>query len=146
MNEVPRNLSSPARDQALTPRRPNQRPWSKIAPYALISLVCFLCGVGLLSLMIWKANKLVALGLIGNLYYIVLLPLGLCASAFLFGILRSYARYEGKVLGGALEIGGPAVIFGLVVIGGFFLPSPQIPFSMTVFVHGEQSIDDLVLK
>jgi hypothetical protein len=131
---------------------PSKRPltsragWHDIAPFAWISLGCFAIGVGLLLLMVWKAEKLVALGLTGNLYYIVLLPLGLSAAGFLFGILRSYARYSGKVLGGVLDLGGPVVVFALVVIGGFFLPAPQTSFAITVFVHGEGGIQDLVLK
>lgn len=149
MSAPPRGSSDVTGDPgrtSLKARSSNPRPWHEVAPYAFISLVSFLCGVGLASMIVWKAEKLVTLGLIGNLYYIVLLPLGLCASVFLFGILRSYARYRGKVLGGALEVGGPAVIFCLVVIGGFLLPSPQTPFAMTVFVHGEHGMSDLVLK
>lgn len=120
--------------------------WRDIGPYASITLACFAVGVGLVFLMVWKADKLVALGLTGKLYYVVLLPLGLAAAGFLFGILRSYARYHGKVLGGVLELGGPVVVFALVLVLGFLLPAPETPFGITVFVHGERGIQDLVLK
>jgi len=120
--------------------------WSHIAPYALISLVSFLCGVGLLVLLVWKAEKLVALGLTGNLFYIVLLPLALAAAAFLFGILRSYASYRGMYLGGALQLGGPVVLFAMVVIGGFVLAPSRATFPITVYVHGERGPQDLVLR
>jgi len=68
------------------------QPWSEIAPYAILSLGSFLCGLVIIALLLWKADKLVALGLVGNLYYIALLPLGLSAAAFLFGALRSSSR------------------------------------------------------
>jgi hypothetical protein len=112
----------------------------------VLSLVGFLCGVGVLGLMLWNAQHLVALGLTGNVFYVVLLPLGLSASAFLFGVMGSYARYRGRVLGGALELGGPFVGFALVVIGGFVLiPNPSA-FSVTVYVHGEQGVQGIVLR
>jgi len=127
-------------------RTAQRGPWGKIAPYALICLVSFLCGVGLLLLMLAKAERLVALGLAGALYYIVLLPLGLAAAGFLFGVFRSYASYKGKHLGGALELGGPVVAFAMVVLGGFVLVPSTATFALTVYVHGEAGPQDVVLK
>ena len=120
--------------------------WSKIAPYAIASLICFLCGFGLLALLIWKADTLVRLGLTGNLYYLILLPMGLAASGFLFGVLRSYARYRGEPLGGVLELGGPIVAFAMVVIGGFVLVPNLATFPFTVYVHGEAGPQEIVLR
>ncbi len=114
--------------------------------YAVISLVGFLCGVGVLGLTIWKADLLARLGLTGNLYYIVLLPMGLGAAGFLFGVVRSYARYSGKQLGGILELGGPIVAFLLVVILGFVLVKPMTTFPLTVYVHGGGGLQDIVLR
>ena len=52
-------------------------------------------------MMLWKAPALVALGLSGKLYYLVLIPMALVAAAgFLFGVLRSMAIYRGKPFGG----------------------------------------------
>ena len=119
----------------------------EIIPYALIALASFLCGIGVLAAMVWKADVLTRLGLIGKFYYIVLLPLGLCAAAFLFGVMRSFARYKGQQYGGNLELGGPIVAFVLVVGGGFLLvPKPPSTFPLTVYVHGEAGPHDLVLK
>ena len=84
----------------------SQERWREIALYGVISLISFLCGVVLLGLMILNADLLGRLGLTGNLYYLVLLPMGLAAAGFLFGVLRSYSRYSGKQLGGMLELGG----------------------------------------
>jgi TIR domain/Carboxypeptidase regulatory-like domain len=135
-----RGLPSPDRDGS------NRTREKEIALYALISLISFLCGVGLLGLMIWNAPLLTRLGLAGNLYYLVLLPMGLAASGFLFGVLHSYARYKRKQLGGMLELGGPIVAFLLVVILGFVLVKPVTTFPLTVYVHGEGGLQDLVLR
>jgi hypothetical protein len=61
----------------------------------------------------------------------------------LFGVLRSYARYKVKYLGNNLELGGPAVIFALVIFGGFYFGSPQDTFDITVYVKGP---DGQILK
>jgi hypothetical protein len=121
--------------------------WRRIAPYTALSLACFLCAVGLLFLMLFQAERLHALGLIGPFYYIVLLPLGLAVAGFLFGVLRSFARYSGKQFGGKLELGGPIIAAGLGVCGGFWLAKPsEGSFDVTVFVHGPGGVHDLILR
>src|ERR1700730_4744028 len=124
----------------------SQERWREIALYGVISLISFLCGVVLLGLTILNADLLERLGLTGNLYYLVLLPMGLAAAGFLFGVLRSYARYSGKQLGGMLELSGPIIAFLLVVILGFVLVKPITTFPMTVYVHGEAGRQDIVLR
>jgi hypothetical protein len=147
----PVNLLPPATPQephSITPGIASQKAKiGEIIPYALIALASFLCGIGVLGLMLWKADALTKLGLIGNLYYVVLLPLGLCAAVFLFGAVRSFARYKGEQHGGSLELGGPIVAFVLVVGGGFILvPKPPSAFPLTVYVHGEAARNDVVLR
>lgn len=126
--------------------QPAPQDWSTIVPYAILSLGSFLLFLLLLTLLLWNAERLVALGLTGNLYYLVLVPLGLSAAAFLFGALRSYATYRGKQFGGVLELGGPVVLFLLVVILGFWLPKPASNFPLTVYVHGPAGPQDLLLR
>ncbi|MBL7187041.1 MAG: carboxypeptidase regulatory-like domain-containing protein [Phycisphaerae bacterium] len=120
--------------------------WGRTVLYAAISLGSFLCALLLLVLLLWKADKLTALGLTGNLYYLILLPLGLSVAAFLFGTMKSYARYTGKHLGGTLVLGGPIVAVAMVVIGGFCLVPDVTTFPLTVYVHGESGQDSIVLK
>jgi hypothetical protein len=91
---TPRGGSTESGDMQGAP--PQTAKTGEILPYALIALASFVCGIGVLLLMLWKAEALTKLGLIGNLYYVVLLPLGLCAAAFLFGVMRSFARYKGE--------------------------------------------------
>jgi hypothetical protein len=93
------------------------KPWTEIAPYAFISLAGFVVSVALLFFMVWRAEKLVALGLTGRVYYVVLVGLGLSVAAFLFRVLQSYATYRGRQMGGVLVLGGPIVAVVLVVSG-----------------------------
>ena len=86
------------------------------------------------------------LGLTGKLYYLILLPMALAASGFLFGVLRSYALYRGEQFGGVLELGGAFVAFAMVVIGGFFLVPNLATFPLTVYVHGEAGPQEIVLR
>jgi hypothetical protein len=122
------------------------RGWGAIAPYAFLSLGSFVVGLLLVGLLLRNARLLVSLGLEGRFYYLVLLPLGLAVTGFLFGALRSFALYRGKHFGGALQLGGPIVGFALVVIGGFLLPVPASNFPLTVYVHGPAGPQDLPLR
>lgn len=135
-------------DQPQPRRRQPGSPQSKrVITYAMLALGAFLCAMATVALLLWKADTLQALGLVGAFYYIVLLPLGLFVAAFLFGAMRSYAHYTGKQLSGTLELGGPIVGAALVVIGGFVLGTPQPgSFPLTVFVHGEGGKLDMVAR
>ncbi|HEY2294403.1 MAG TPA: carboxypeptidase-like regulatory domain-containing protein [Thermoanaerobaculia bacterium] len=97
-------------------------------------------------LLLRNARLLVSLGLVGRFYYLTLIPLGLSAASFLFGALRSIGIYRGKLFGGVLELGGPVVIFALVIIGGFYFPPPGSNFPLTVYVHGPAGPQDLLLR
>ncbi|HUL67204.1 MAG TPA: carboxypeptidase-like regulatory domain-containing protein [Burkholderiaceae bacterium] len=111
-----------------------------------IAAGAFLAALAVLALMLYQAERLVRLGLVGNLYYFLLVPLGLAAAVFLFGVLRSYAVYVGKIEGGSIELGGPIVAFLLVVVLGFkLIPNPQ-PFGLTIFVHGERGRQDVIVR
>lgn len=104
--------------------------------YAMVSLTAFIIGIGLLFLFIFKAGDLVAQGVDGKVFYILLLPLGLSASAFLFGVMSSYAAFKGKVLGsGILRLGGPVVLFLIVIILGFELVPDTTPFDFSIFLR-----------
>ncbi len=123
-----------------------QNPRQPLSPlhYALVSLIAFVAGSGLLWLYLSKADDLIAQGIGEKVFYILLIPLGFSAAAFLFGAMRSYATYTGNALGWMLELGGPIVIFVLVVIGGFKLVPETAPFPMTVYVR--DSSGEIVLK
>ena len=115
--------------------------------YAALSTGSFLLGVGLLFLMVWKVETLAAFGLTGKLFYLVLIPMGMAAAGFLFGVLRSVSVYRGRAFGGTVEMGGPILAAALVVWGGFALPPPErASFSMTIFIHGPGGPQDSILR
>lgn len=100
--------------------------------YALLSLAAFICFAWLLFIFIVKAHDP---NLNQRLFYLVLIPMAASSAAFLFGAMRSYAAYRGEALNGLLVLGGPVVVFALVVIGGHYLPKDSGPFDVTIFVN-----------
>lgn len=78
-----------------------------------------------------------------GLYFIILIPLGLTAAAFLFGAMRSHATYKGTSTFGTLELGGPVVVLGLIVVGGMFANRTEA-FALTVRVHGPAGSGDII--
>jgi hypothetical protein len=137
--------SSQEKTTATPPGSPHRRS-ARIGTYIAIAGGAFAFAMLVLLLMFYKAETLVRLGLVGNLYYVLLVPLGLAVAAFLFGVLRSHAVYKGQVAGGSLELGGPIVAFVLVVILGFYLIPNSASFPLTVFVHGEQGRQEILLR
>ncbi|HUI28712.1 MAG TPA: hypothetical protein VLX91_00745 [Candidatus Acidoferrales bacterium] len=116
-------------------------------PYIILSLSCGLLAIGLVSVMLRNMDKLEQSGTLGGFYYFVLISFGLLVAGLLFGVLRSYARYSGQQFNGKLELGGPIVGFTLVLVGGYIFSNVyHESFSVTVFVHGNAGIHDLVLR
>ncbi len=97
-----------------------------------VSGAVFLISIILSVLLIIFSNKLNAFGITSSFYYIILIPLGLCSAAFLFGALNSLAEYTGNAVYGKLKLSGPVVIFCLVIIGGFYFAKPESTFLLTV--------------
>lgn len=123
-----------------------RRNWAKIAPYAWLSLGSFAAGLLLVVLFLRYARLLVSLGLEGRFYYLILLPLGLSAASFLFGALRSFGHYRGKLFGGTIELGGPIVGCALVVLVGLYFTQAASNFPLTVYVYGPAGQQDLPLR
>jgi hypothetical protein len=94
-------------------------------------------------LLIGMAPRLAAYGLTGYVVYLVLIPLGLGAAAFLFGAMRSLAEYQGTLWFGTLRLGGPVVVFAMVVLGGLILPKPS-RVQAVVHVFGPGGADDVI--
>jgi hypothetical protein len=119
-----------------------KNPWHMNKPadkikkisWVYISGIVFILSLVLSVIMILYSGKLTNFGITRSVYYIILIPLGLCAAGFLFGALHSYAKYTGKNSFGQLELTGPVVIFCLVVAGGFYLAEPDSDFLLTVRV------------
>ncbi|MBV9156292.1 MAG: hypothetical protein JO097_08505 [Acidobacteriaceae bacterium] len=119
-----------------TPRQgatkiPSAQPLSPLA-YAFIALAGLAVGVALLVFFISQVPHLA--GTVQNrVFYLLLIPWGLACAAFLFGAMKSYASLTHHQFGNAVELGGPIVVFCLVVLGGFRLvPQTSSPFELEV--------------
>ncbi|MCF6403780.1 hypothetical protein L3C95_12890 [Chitinophaga filiformis] len=90
-----------------------------------ISGAAFLLSFLAAGIMIFFGKELEDLGITGNIYYIILIPLGFSSAAFLAGAMKSYASFTSNesVTYGKLQLTGPIVIFALVVGGGFIMPN-----------------------
>jgi len=108
--------------------------------YAIIALLGLIIGMGLLLFYVYRVPELIESGVQGQVFYFLLIPWALACAAFLFGAMRSYARFAHRQMANAVELGGPVVIFCLVIGGGFKLvPPPHETFDLTVRAH---SADD----
>ncbi|MEO8450397.1 MAG: hypothetical protein ABI647_11430 [Gemmatimonadota bacterium] len=120
------------------PRKISQLTWVYISGAAfvvtLISVILLIAFAGRISF------------IPSSLYFVVLIPLGLASAACLAGALRSHAKLSGKKSYGAIELAGPVVVFGLVVLGGLFLANPVATFPLTVRVYGPGGPADIVRK
>lgn len=100
--------------------------------WVYISGIASLFFLILAIVMIVLAPEITGAGITKSIYYILLIPVGLASAAFLFGALRSGAKYSGKTSYGTIELTGPVVIFCLVVIGGFYFATPESEFLLTI--------------
>jgi hypothetical protein len=99
----------------------------------------------MLLLLIVNAEKLSRFGLSQQVYYLVLVLMGLTAAGFLFGVLQSTAEWVGDVWGGTLRLSGSILGAALVVVGGYFIPKATF-LPLTVYVRGEAGAQDIVLR
>jgi len=102
--------------------------------------------MALLLLLIVNADKLIRLGMTEQIYYLVLVLMGVAVAVVLFRVLPSSAAYEGTLLGGTLKLSGPIVGAALVVVGGYVFMPRTFTFPLTVYVHGKGGPQDVVLR
>ena len=101
--------------------------------YAVLALIAGVLGIGLLIFYVYRVPALTQAGVNAQVFYVLLLPWGIACAAFLFGAMRSYARFQHRQMDTVLELGGPVVLFALVVVGGFKLVPPAAEtFDLTV--------------
>jgi len=92
--------------------------------WLIVSGIAFLITLLAACILVFKGEELENIGIVGNIYYIILVPLGFSSAAFLGGAMKSYASFTSNesFRYGKLHLTGPIVIFALVVGGGFVLP------------------------
>jgi len=108
--------------------------------WVYVAAAAFAITLAAIVLFILSANRL---RLPNGLFYVILIPLGVTAAAFLFGAMRSHATYKGQSSYGTLELSGPVVVLALVVLGGMFANRAET-FALTVRVHGPDGPSDIV--
>src|ERR1700759_1853338 len=74
-----------------TPVRPNS---IRRSSWIYISGIAFLLALGASAVLIIYGKRLEDLGITGNIYYIILIPLGFSCAAFLAGAMKSYASFK----------------------------------------------------
>jgi len=79
-----------------------------------------------------------------QVYFFLLVFVGLIASGFLFGALKAHAKYSGKFYGGTLSLGGPAVILFLIIYFGLKLAPTAGSFDAKFIVFGDTTKNELV--
>jgi hypothetical protein len=112
---------------------PTTRPHS---PWIRFTWIAFGLALAVAGAFVALAPRLRAWGIAPQIYFLVLFVLGLAAAAFLFGALRSTATFEGTPYGGTLKLGGPVVVFAIVIGGGFYLTKADTSFPLVVRVYG----------
>lgn len=73
-------------------------------------------------------------------YFFLLVAIALIAAGFLFGALRSHAKYSGKAYNGTLELSGPVVVLTLIIFLGYKFRPTENSFSSTVNLFSSDSL------
>ena len=110
--------------------------------YAYISAAAFVLALVAAAVLVLLSDRFSRLSTAA--YYLLLLPIALAAAAFLFGAMRSHARYKGDVAQGSLELGGPVVVFVMVMLGGVFLAGPDTTANVTVRLSSTAGPEDRI--
>jgi hypothetical protein len=110
------------------------------AVYGWMALIAMLIAVGLFVFYIVEIPKLEPESQ-SRAFYVVLLAFGVACAFALFGAMRGFARMTVHHLGVAIELGGPAALFALIVWGGFkIVPAGPDTFNLTVRAHASNGV------
>ena len=110
--------------------------------WVIITGLGFVLFVAAAVILMIFSNK--AANLSPQVYFFLLIFVALIASGFLFGALKAHAKYSGKLYNGTLALGGPAVIFCLIVYFGLKLSPEADSFNIKFIVFGDESKNELV--
>lgn len=110
--------------------------------WVIITGFGFVLFVGAAVILMIFSNK--ASNLSPQMYFFLLVFAALIASGFLFGALKAHAKYSGQLQNGTLELGGPAVIFCLIIYFGLKLKPEADSFDVKFIVFGDESKNELV--
>lgn len=120
-----------------SPGSPFKQPLPALG-YAAIGGLGLFISIVLLVLYVRWVPWLIQSGVESRVFYLLLIPFGLFAAIFMFGVMNSYATYAGKVFTGSLHLGGPVAALVLAVLGGIYFTNAADTFSTTVRLTDQQ--------
>jgi hypothetical protein len=101
-------------------------------PFVGLALIALLIALGVGWVILENLPLLMAYGVGGPAYFILLVILSLAAALVLFGVLRATASLTGSHFGYTIDLGGPAALFFLILLYGIRqYPSPPSDFALT---------------
>ncbi|MEO8147494.1 MAG: hypothetical protein ABI723_07645 [Bacteroidia bacterium] len=95
----------------------------------------YLVGILIAALALFLLNKLTDSSSLN--YYITLVIVAFASALAVFSIQKSFASFDSTSQYGTLKLGGPVVVFFLVIIGGYYLPKNN--FDLTINVYDSKS-------
>jgi hypothetical protein len=106
--------------------------------YVIVAALGLIFSAAFTLFYVDRVPRLVQNGVQEQVFYLLLIPWALLSATFLFGAMKSYARLTHKHPGTSVELGGPVVLFCLVLVGGFKLVSstPE-SFDLAVRAHSK---------
>ncbi len=100
-----------------------------------VYVALFVTFAALATVFIAFADRLAQAGISRAVYFLVLVPVGLGAAAFLDKALRATnAEWVAKLWFGNFRLGGAAAVFGMVVAAGVYVMSSPPPLQIVVRV------------
>ncbi len=106
--------------------------------YAVVAVLGLIFSAAFTLFYLDRVPQLVQNGVQEQVFYLLLIPWALSSATFLFGALKSYAKLTHKHADTSLELGGPVVLFCLVLVGGFKLvSSTPATFDLAVRAHSK---------
>lgn len=104
-----------------------------------IAILFLVVALALTIVFISNAPYLVTWGMVGFVWYLILLFVAACCAISLFYLFDCYADYSGKVMGGTLKMGGPIVFLMVIVFTGIkYAPQATTDFDFTIFLEDQQ--------
>lgn len=108
------------------------QPDSKKQNWVLVTSISFAVFLLLAILLIVYGQNL---KLSVPVYFFLLCTMALAATGLLAGALKSQAKYNGKVYGGTLNLGGPVVVFALIIMLGYKFRPAEITADRSITVN-----------
>ena len=110
--------------------------------WVIISAIGFILFLAAAILLILYSSRI---GFIKpQIYFFLLVIIGLVCAAFLSGAMKSHAKYTGQVYGGTLELGGPVLVLVVLIFLGYKFMPKKDSFTLKFTVFGAASKDELI--